>query len=108
MNVFDYIKIVGRFAYQFYYKNESKKLEGRCSQELVKAWCDYLYYNHMRKSGSEAAICVILGPFAYARDPLFSRLTNLKDIKVTFMYGAYDWMSRDTADTLINEKKVWG
>lgn len=57
--------------------------------------------------GSEAAITVILRAHAYARDPLAPRLGALK-MNVTFMYGATDWMSRETADNLVAEKVVCG
>jgi cardiolipin-specific phospholipase len=51
----------------------------------------------MKGKGSEAAITVILRPFAFAKRPLVDRLPVLK-IPFTFMYGDYDWMERETAD----------
>ena len=53
----------------------------------------------MRGGGSDAAITVILKPFAYAWNPLVDRLPLLK-IPINFFYGETDWMGRESADYL--------
>ena len=52
----------------------------------------------MKPKGSEVAITVILAPFAYARKPLVDRLSGVGETPVTFLYGDYDWMERETAE----------
>lgn len=54
----------------------------------------------MKPRGSEVAITVILAPFAYARNPLVDRLKGVGDLPITFMYGDFDWMERETAEKL--------
>ena len=57
----------------------------------------------MKPRGSEQAISMILEPyFMFSRRPLAPRLSNLNDIKITFLYGEYDWVESDTAVKLCN------
>ena len=62
----------------------------------------------MKPKGSEVAITVILAPFAFARRPLVERIKKIGNIPVSFMYGDFDWMERETADKLVKDKVVNG
>jgi hypothetical protein len=47
----------------------------------------------MKGVGSEPAISMILAPyFICGRIPLATRLKNIGDIPITFLYGEFDWM----------------
>ena len=59
----------------------------------------------MRKKSSEIAITQVLAFRAYARKPLSERL-HLLQMPVIFMHGEYDWVTRESADRLIDENKV--
>ena len=61
----------------------------------------------MRPKSSEICLWRLLGPAGYAAVPLCQLLPDL-GIPIAFMYGEYDWMSREPADKLISEKKVEG
>lgn len=55
----------------------------------------------MKPVGSERSISVILAPFAYARNPLIKRIKSIGQMPVTFLYGEFDWMERETAEQLV-------
>jgi len=60
----------------------------------------------MKPRGSENLITVICEPFAYLKEPLAERLPNLGQKPITFMYGDYDWMERESAENLVKAGKV--
>ena len=60
----------------------------------------------MKGKGSESSIMVICKPFAYAVNPLGRRLPELGEMPMTFLYGQYDWMGSETAEELIEARKV--
>jgi len=62
----------------------------------------------MKPRGSENLITVICEPFAYLKEPLAERLPNLGQKPITFMYGDYDWMERESAENLVKAGKVQG
>lgn len=62
----------------------------------------------MKPRGSEVCITVILAPFAYARNPLITRIKSLEQMPITFLYGDFDWMERETAEKLVKDKVVNG
>ena len=72
-----------------------------------EALATYIHQIMMRKKSSEVAITQVLAFRAYARRPLSDRL-HLLQMPVTFMHGEYDWVTRETADKLIADKKVVG
>ena len=68
----------------------------------------YIHQIQMKPKGSEVSISVILAPFAYARNPLISRIKSLGQMPITFLYGEFDWMERETAEQLVKDKVVNG
>ena len=53
-------------------------------------------------------LTLILAPFAYARNPLITRIKSLGQMPVTFLYGEFDWMERETAEQLVKDKVLNG
>ena len=54
----------------------------------------------MRDKSSEVAVFYLLAPMAYSMDPLCHKLHKLS-IPIAFMYGEYDWVSREAGDKII-------
>ena len=54
----------------------------------------------MKARGSDDLLTVVVEPFAFLKNPLGPRLSKLGDKPITFMYGAFDWMERATAEKL--------
>lgn len=65
----------------------------------------YLYHNAAAIGSGEYSLGKVLLPFAYAREPLCTRLPSLK-VPVTFIYGETDWMDARNADAVVPEMKV--
>lgn len=59
----------------------------------------------MRPMSSDVAITMVLKLGAYAREPLIHQVHQLQ-MKVNFMYGESDWMSRTSADALLKDGKL--
>jgi pimeloyl-ACP methyl ester carboxylesterase len=60
----------------------------------------------MKGKGSEVALMTICKPFGFVKNPLCDRIELIKDIPMTFLYGAYDWMSSETAEHMIKEGRL--
>lgn len=66
----------------------------------------YHRYNITSSTGSgEFALAAILAPGAYARKPLFHRLSGLK-MPTIFIYGEQDWMDYEAAEKAKKFMKV--
>ena len=61
----------------------------------------------MRPKSTETCVFKLLAPMAFSNEPLGPKLEQL-NIPIYFMYGEWDWMTRDVADKLIEEGKVTG
>jgi cardiolipin-specific phospholipase len=60
--------------------------------EESKTVADYLYYNSVLPGSGEYVIHNVLTSRVMAKQPLITRIPNLKVKSVTFMYGTTDWM----------------
>ena len=62
---------------------------------------EYILQICMRDKSSEVAVFNLLAPLGYSVDPLSNKLHKLS-IPIAFMYGEYDWVSREAGDKLID------
>ena len=70
------------------------------TQEEVDIFAQYMYGIVAAKGSGEHALRYILEPFAFAKDPLEHRMSNLQT-PVSFIYGSQDWMDPLAADRLL-------
>ena len=61
----------------------------------------------MRRKSSETAVFQLLAPMAYSESPLCHKLPSAR-FPIAFLYGEYDWVNREGADKLVEERKVQG
>ena len=58
---------------------------------------EYAVQMGMRPKSSELCVYQLLAPMACSVEPLCKKLPKL-GIPVAFMYGEYDWVSREVAE----------
>lgn len=75
------------------------------SPEESEACKELLLQTNLRDISSEVCITMILGFGAFARIPLEPKLPDLT-MPVCFLYGQWDWMSRASADKLMDAGKL--
>ncbi|KAK9813732.1 hypothetical protein WJX73_005841 [Symbiochloris irregularis] len=73
-----------------YARNRFKRGMQLQEDELL-AFEDYFYHIMAAKGSGEHALRHLLGPFAWARQPLEGHMHQLK-VPVSYIYGEYDWM----------------
>ena len=69
-----------------------RRIPAITSEEEKKVLHEYMYTNNILPGSGEFALNRVLKPIAYARKPTIYRIPKLKVPKVTFIYGAQDWM----------------
>ncbi|KAF8803840.1 alpha/beta-hydrolase [Phlegmacium glaucopus] len=70
---------------------------------------DYIMNITLAKGSGEYCITHILEPSTHARMPLVDRIANLrKDMHVTFVYGAHDWMDKNGGEQSVEALKKAG
>ncbi|RKP38860.1 Alpha/Beta hydrolase protein [Dimargaris cristalligena] len=69
------------------------------------ALSDYLYHLATRPGSGEYSITILTHPFVIARNPLASRLHDLK-VPTVFMYGETDWMDYRGAEAAAARMRV--
>ena len=104
---FDMSRAAG-FLSQTVIKKSLKRRLANMPDNIINIFSQYIHQIHMKPKGSEVCISVLLAPFAYARNPLIDRIDGIGQTPVTFLYGEYDWMERETAEKLCEEKVVNG
>ena len=62
----------------------------------------------MRKKSSELALREIFSPMYFTPVVLEDRLPTLQGIPMAFVYGEFDFISREGADRLIDSRRVRG
>ena len=77
------------------------------SDEEKEVFTEWVLQMGLRRKSSEICVYHMLAPMAYAERPLCHDLPKL-NIQISFMYGEYDWVTRDVADNLVQEGKVDG
>lgn len=70
------------------------------TQDEVDIFSEYMYGIVASKGSGEYALRYILEPFAFAKDPLEHRMSNLQ-VPISFIYGSQDWMDPLAADRVI-------
>lgn len=73
------------------YKYTSRRF-ANLEPEHTKDLHDYLLNISLARGSGEYSLTHILAPGAHARLPMEYRIAALKDIPITFVYGAHDWM----------------
>jgi hypothetical protein len=97
---FDPSRAAGFLSYSIIRKSLKRRLNNM-SKQIIDIFAMYIHQIHMKPVGSERSISVILAPFAYARNPLIKRIKSIGQMQVTFLYGEFDWMERETAEQLV-------
>lgn len=74
-------------------------------QTHLKHFKDYLYHISADTASGEYALAAILSPGAWAREPLFNKLSDLT-MPTTFIFGDRDWMDYRHAQDALPTMKV--
>ena len=82
------------------YTNRRFMVGHHLTQEEMNIFAEYMYGIVAGKGSGEHALRHILEPFAFAKDPLEHRMSNLQT-PVSFIYGSQDWMDPLAADRVI-------
>lgn len=62
---------------------------------------EYIYHCNAQRVSGELAFKALTIPFAWAKNPLIYRLTDLREpISVSFIYGSKSWVDRSTGASL--------
>jgi cardiolipin-specific phospholipase len=96
----------GHLAYKVISSSVKRRMRN-LTEDMGTKLSLYIHQIMMKPRGSQTAITAILAPFAFARRPLVNRIGNL-NLKITFLYGKYDWMERETAEDLVEKEVVSG
>ena len=77
--------------------------EGVLSETQIEYMTTYIYQMMVCKKSSELMLSKIIRPFVYMPQSLEDRLPSLKAHKIpmAFLYGEFDWVSRDVGDRLV-------
>jgi pimeloyl-ACP methyl ester carboxylesterase len=104
---FEFSRAAGIFSRRVIWSSLKRRL-ANMPEQTIDIFAKYIHLIHMKPKGSEASISVVLAPFAYAKNPLVRRIKDLGNLPITFLYGEFDWMERETAEDLVNKKMVNG
>ena len=77
------------------------------SEEEKEWFIEWFLQVLMRPKSSELCVSQLFAPMAFSEKPLCHELGKL-EVPIAFMYGDYDWVSRDVGDRLVDEGKVSG
>jgi len=79
------------------------------TEEEAEHFIEWVIQMGMRDKSSELAVFQLLAPLAFAEQPLCLKLPDLKGkIPIAFIYGEYDWVTRECADKMLAEGKIDG
>jgi len=103
----DFYRTLGYSMSKIIFKNGlMRRVRSDAMTEPEKeALIEYILQMTMREKSSEISIFNLLAPMGFSVSPLCHTLPNL-NIPIAFMYGEYDWVSRDVADKLVLDGKV--
>ncbi|KAI7903284.1 Alpha/Beta hydrolase protein [Cokeromyces recurvatus] len=90
------IRWIGPFGPSLVYSYAARRFAHLDESEQHDLY-DYLYHITSSSGSGEFALAAILAPGAYARKPLFNRLSKLK-MPTVFIYGDHDWMDYRAAE----------
>ena len=83
--------------------------EGTFTAEEKEWFIEWVVQMGLRTKCSELGLYQILAFMAYAAQPLEHKLPALKNkVPIASMHGEYDWVTRETADKLIRDRKIDG
>lgn len=71
------------------------------------AIADYIYHLNAGPLVGDIAISRLLHMGAWPRLPLGPRLSRLRSVPLTFMYGSSDWMDRAYASIVAGDRKQY-
>ncbi|KAK4518299.1 uncharacterized protein ATC70_001651 [Mucor velutinosus] len=98
------IRMIGPFGPSLVHTYTSRRFAHLTEGEQHDLY-DYLYNITASTGSGEFALAAILSPGAYARRPLFHRLSELK-MPTVFIYGEQDWMDYRAAEKAKENMKV--
>merc|ERR1712232_8061 len=85
--------------------------DGQPEQHVGFSKCnlgEYLFHSWAAPSSAEGIIQVLLVPGAYAKKTLHMRIPELRVNKISFIYGATDWMDSKHAQVVLNRIREAG
>ena len=107
---FDYFRIAGccfgRRGIQSRFDNE--QFDDILTEIQKQNLVTYFYQVKVRKKSSELALCKIFNPLYFTPVVLEDHLPALQDIPIAFVYGEFDFLSREGADRLVESGKIRG